>query len=129
MFADAFGPVPSDMLCRERARSGACRSTNRRDANERIKRIRDRGVTVAATVLVVLSGVAAWWCFAQWRLGRVELTNDGPPLVAQILGESSDEPVVEPFDVVTRFVLTSGGRLSAESDRYGAASAGLSVLP
>jgi hypothetical protein len=69
---------------------------------QRKRTILDRAVTVAVTVLVLLAGLAAWRFYSTWRLGRVELTNDGPPLFAQVLPESGDEPLGEPFDVVTR---------------------------
>ncbi len=33
--------------------------------------IPDRALTVGATLLVVLGGLAAWRSYAEWRLGRV----------------------------------------------------------
>ena len=45
--------------------------------------------------------------YADWRLGRVELTADGPPLAAEVLPESgSDQPVTDPFDVGARAVIS-----------------------
>ncbi len=61
--------------------------------------------TVATALLVMLVSVAAWRFYADWRLGWIELTNDGPPLMAQVLPESSDEPLGEPFSVMTRSTL------------------------
>ena len=69
---------------------------------ERSNAIRLMAVTVATTLLVMFVGSAAWRIYADWRLGRIELTNDGPPLTAQVLPDSGDEPIGEPFDVVTR---------------------------
>ena len=57
-------------------------------------------------LLVMLVGLAAWWFAAGWRLGRIELTNDGVPLIAQVFPEVGDEPLGEPFDLVTRSTLT-----------------------
>src|SRR5262249_7259549 len=80
------------------------------EVRERMQAIRDRAVTVAATVLLMLVGLAAWSYYAEWRLGRIVLTNDGAPLIAQVLPQSGDEPLGQPFDVVTRAVvaLTDG---------------------
>ncbi len=90
---------------------------------ERAPTIRDRALTAAATLLIVLSAVAAWRFYAEWRLGRIELTTDGPPLTVQILPEDGDEPLGEPFDMARRGVValsdgdyrlrvTARGRLS-----------------
>ena len=49
--------------------------------------------------------VTAWRFYAEWRQGRIELTTDGAPLVCQVIAETSDEPVGEPFDLVTRAVV------------------------
>ena len=72
---------------------------------ERKSLIRDRVLTVAATLLVLLIGLAAWWYYSQQQVGRIILTNQGTPLLAQVLPESGDEPLDEPFDVVARSTL------------------------
>ena len=54
---------------------------------------------VAAVLLLEVVGLAAWWIFGNWRLGRVVLTSDAAPLKVQVLGESGDEPIGEPVDV------------------------------
>ena len=72
---------------------------------ERKSLIRDRTLTVAAMLLVQMIGLAGWWYYSQQQLGRIILTNQGTPLLAQVLAESGDEPVDEPFDVVTRSTL------------------------
>ncbi len=59
-----------------------------------------------AIVLMILVGFAAWRSYAEKRLGRIELTNDGVPLIAQVFPEAGDEPLGEPFDIVTRSTLT-----------------------
>jgi hypothetical protein len=56
--------------------------------------------TVAATSLVLLGGLAVWRSFSEWRLGRIELTNEGPPLIVQVLAETTDEPIGEPIDLL-----------------------------
>ena len=68
--------------------------------------LRDRALTVLATLLVLLISLAAWRYYSQWRLGRIVLTNHGIPLLAQLLPESGDEPLDEPFDVVARSTLS-----------------------
>ena len=72
---------------------------------ERQRAFRDRAVTVAATLLVLLIGLGGWWWYSQWRLGRIVLTNHGIPLLVQVLPESGDEPLDEPFDLVHRSTL------------------------
>jgi hypothetical protein len=83
----------------------AARSTHGlvRYFQERKRIFRDRAFTVVATLLVLLIGLTGWWFYSQRRLGRIVLTNHGVPLLVQVLSESGDEPVDEPFDVVTRF--------------------------
>src|SRR4051812_35291600 len=72
---------------------------------ERKRIIRDRAMTVVATLLVLLIGLTGWWYFSQRRLGRIVLTNHSVPLLVQVLPESGDEPVGEPIDLVTRSTL------------------------
>ena len=62
-------------------------------------------LTSTATVLLVLSAFVLWRVNAQPHLGWIELTNSGPPLIAQVLRESSDEPVADPFPVMARSTL------------------------
>ena len=87
------------------------------------KAIRATAMIVAAAVLLDFAILAAWWIFTQWRQGRVVLTNDGPPLKVQVLGESGEEPIGEPVDVIARSTIalpdgdyrlqvTGAGRLS-----------------
>ncbi len=80
------------------------------DLFQEIRRRRQeiRGALVgAATALLLVAGSAAgWWFYAEWRLGRIELTNEGAPLAVQVLSESGDEPLGEPLDVVRRATLT-----------------------
>jgi hypothetical protein len=58
-----------------------------------------------ATLLLVAAGFLTWNFYASWRIGRIELTNDGPPLTAQIFPETGDLPLDEPLDIVTRSTL------------------------
>ena len=45
-------------------------------------------IGIAATVVLMLVAVCGWRYYSDWRLGRVVLTTDGPPLVAQLFPES-----------------------------------------
>ena len=55
----------------------------------------------------MIGAFGAWRYYSDWRLGRVVLTTDGPPLAAEVLPASSgDRPIGEPFDVGARTVLT-----------------------
>jgi hypothetical protein len=63
-------------------------------------------VTAAiGTLLVIAASVGGWRLYAEWRLGRIELTTEDAPVVCQVLAESSDSPIGEPFDLVTRAVV------------------------
>jgi serine/threonine protein kinase len=57
---------------------------------------------VAATTLLIVGSYQGWRFYNDLQLGRVVLTTDGPPLTAQVLAESSDEAIGEPFDIGTR---------------------------
>ena len=59
-----------------------------------------------ATLLLISGSVVAWCVYDGWRQGRIELTTDGEPVVGQVLAESSDDPIGEPFDLVSRAVLS-----------------------
>ena len=58
--------------------------------------------TAAATVLLIIGGFLSWRFYAEWRLGRIELINDGIALTGQVLSEPGDESIGEPFDLITR---------------------------
>ncbi len=54
----------------------------------------------------MVGALVSWRYYADWRLGRVALTADGPPLAAEMLPESaSDRPISEPFDIGARAVI------------------------
>lgn len=67
--------------------------------------IRLVATTVAVTLLALLAGRATWRLYEGWRLGRVVLTNEGPPLKVQVLDESGEDPIGEPFDLLTESTL------------------------
>ena len=73
---------------------------------EPVRRHRKVILTIAAaavaTLLLMAGSVLAWRFYAEWRLGRIELKTDDGPVVAQVLAESSDTPIGDPFDLVTR---------------------------
>jgi hypothetical protein len=70
------------------------------------KTIAITAIAAAATVLLIIGGVVGWRYYREWRMGQVVVTTDGPPLRAEVLPESGDEPIGEPFDVVTRAALS-----------------------
>ena len=78
-----------------------------RYVRRRGKTLKGAGLATAATILLMAGVFLAWRYYADWRLGRIALTTDGPPLAAELLPESADDrPISEPFDVGTRTVLT-----------------------
>ena len=78
-----------------------------RYVRQRRKTLTGAGLAAAATLMLVIGAFGAWRYYSEWRLGRVVLTTDGPPLAAEVLPTSSgDRPIGEPFDVGTRTVLT-----------------------
>ena len=72
----------------------------------RKKVLRAGAIGMAATILLLVGSTLAWRSFSQWRLGRVVLSNSGPPLSVQVLTESGDEPSGEPFGVVDQAMIT-----------------------
>ena len=42
---------------------------------------------------------------SEWRLGRIELTNDGPMLTVQVLDEPGEHPLGEPVEVFKKWML------------------------
>jgi hypothetical protein len=69
------------------------------------KAVRAAAKIVAAVVLLEVAGLAAWWSYSTWRLGRIELINDGPPMTVQVLDGSGDGPIGEPVELVGRATL------------------------
>lgn len=61
--------------------------------------------TAIATVLVIGGAIAAWQVNAERQHGRIELTNDGPPLSVQVCDETGQWPIGEPLDLVKRATL------------------------
>ncbi len=72
----------------------------RRSFRARGKVFRIAAWSVAVVLLLELASLAAWWAFSTWRLGRVVLTTEGPPLEVQVLTESGDAPIGEPVALV-----------------------------
>jgi hypothetical protein len=67
------------------------------------KKALGRGVLVVVVTAVFIVGpILGWQLYSEWQLGRVVLTTDGPPLTAQVLAESGDERIGEPFAVGTK---------------------------
>ena len=68
--------------------------------------IRVAAASAAATALVILGGIGAWRYFNDQRLGRIELSTDGPPLSVQVYDEAGERPIGEPVDLVTKTTLS-----------------------
>ncbi len=68
--------------------------------------LRDAAVGAVAVVLLLAMAIVGWWIYASWRVGEIELTTEGQPLIVQVLAESSDSPVGEPFELAARRVVT-----------------------
>jgi hypothetical protein len=68
--------------------------------------IRIAAVAIAAAIVVELVGLAGWRLYDHWSSGRIVLTNQGPALSVQVLDESGEVPVGDPFDLVAESVLT-----------------------
>ena len=62
--------------------------------------------TAMATIVLMAAGLLAWRFYDAWRLGRIELTTVDAPVVCQVLAESTDTPIGEPFDLVTRAIVS-----------------------
>ena len=89
-----------------RARRVPLRERVTRYVRKRKKAIGVGALTVAATSLLIVSAFLGWQSYQQSLLGRVLLSTDGPPLTAQVLSESGEKEVGEPFAVGTRTVAT-----------------------
>ncbi len=87
-----------------RARRGRWLTRATRYVRKRKKALTAGTLIVVATVLLMIGAFAGWRFYADWRMGRIILTTGGPPLTAEILPASGDEPIGEPFDVGTRTV-------------------------
>ena len=87
------------------------------------KRIKSAATAAAATFLLIAGAWLGWRFHAESRLGRVELTNDGIPLTVQVLSESGDEAIGEPFGLIrARGPDAPGRRLSRPAPALQAAS-------
>jgi hypothetical protein len=63
-------------------------------------------IAAAIPVLLALAAVwAGWLLYTEWRIGRIELTTEGDPLVVQVLAERADTTIGEPFDMISRAIL------------------------
>jgi hypothetical protein len=71
-----------------------------------VLRIRTTIAAIAAFLLVAAGSIMGWRYYAEWRLGQIVLLTDGAPLVLQVLDESTDTAIGEPFDLVRRAVVS-----------------------
>ena len=72
---------------------------------KRRKVVLSAAIAAVAVILLIVGGWMSWRFYAEWRLGRIELTNDGIPLTVQVLSESGEDAVGEPIDLVRRSML------------------------
>ncbi|MHB1557754.1 MAG: FG-GAP repeat domain-containing protein [Isosphaeraceae bacterium] len=70
-----------------------------------LRTTRIAAISAAATLVVLAVILGGWWAYSEWRIGWIELTNRGPVATVRVLGERSDEPIVEPFEVVKNSTL------------------------
>ena len=56
-------------------------------------------------MLALTAVLGARWLYSQWRLGRIELSPAGEPVIAQVFAADSDTAISEPFDVASRAVI------------------------
>ena len=109
---------------------GARRMVFSRIAHPGRKSIRSAAVIVVATLLLELAGLASWWAYSEWRLGRIELTNDGPMLTVQVLDEPGEHPLGEPVEVFKKWTLAlPDGDYRLRVDREAVGSAGPTASP
>ena len=87
------------------ARGDLPAETVARSVPQRCAVIKGAVTAVAATLLLLAAAWLGWRFYSEWRLGRVELTNDGVPLTAEVLSASGEEAIGEPFEIVTRSTL------------------------
>ena len=89
--------------------------------------LRDAAVGALAVVMLAAISVVGWWVYATWRVGEIELTTEGQPLIVQVFEASSDTPVGEAFELsAARVVALPEGEYRLR-ERLGAAGADLSV--
>ena len=67
--------------------------------------LRDAAVGALAVVMLAAISVVGWWVYATWRVGEIELTTEGQPLIVQVFEASSDTPVGEAFELSARRVV------------------------
>ena len=99
-----------------------------RYVRKRKKAIGAGAIVVAATTLLIVGSFLGWRFYSEWRLGRVVLSTDGPPLTAQVLAESGDE--ADRRAVRRRHAhrpAAAGRRLPAARHGYGSARSNVPV--
>ena len=59
---------------------------------------------IVASFVVGAASIVGWQYYTESRIGRVELLTEGDAVAAQVLDESRELAIGEPFDLVTRAV-------------------------
>ena len=122
-----------------RARRTPLHERMTRYVRKRRKAISLGSMVVAATTLLIVGSFLAWRSYNESRLGRVLLSTDGPPLTAQVLSETGDEAVGEPFAIGTHTVASlpadqyrlrvDGPGILGQTYRFGVNRGELGTLP
>jgi len=77
-----------------------------RYVRQRRKTFKGAGFAALGTLLLLTGAFLLWRYYSDWRLGRVVLKTGGPSLTAQLLLDSTDEPIGEPFSIGDHSALT-----------------------
>ena len=72
-----------------------------RSVRKHRKAVKVAALAVAASLIATVGLVAGWGWYRDWRLGRVLLSTNGPPLTADVLPAKGETPVIEPFAIGT----------------------------
>jgi predicted Ser/Thr protein kinase len=78
-----------------------------RTARKNQKAVMVAAATAVVVLIVATIGIAGWRWYTDWRLGRAVLSSSGPPITAELLAESDDTPIREPFTIGTKTALAA----------------------
>jgi PQQ-like domain len=101
----ALFPSSSDQAQQQTVRRESSYVIARHALARRLTTIGKRIVAAMPVLLALAALWAGWLLYSEWRIGQIELTTDGDPLVVQVLAETSDTAIGEPFDMISRAVV------------------------